>query len=161
MGAEVLDNRRCLGRRRDRSHDCPRMGCMGEGRFDNLVHYVHEERTTTLTRCFVSLASFPSVSESLGRYTSQTLVPLSGILLFASFLPLDSSFLLGNSGEPILAPLAPLVLFIASGCVAVSWYLLRGTMWVVFRVVSLFGRFVILLHRRCKRSILLYAQHHR
>jgi len=84
-------------------------------------------------------ASFATVPESLARYASRTLAPLSGVLLLASFLPLDSSFLLGNSGEPILAPLAPLVLFTASGCVAISWYLLQSIMWVLFKVVSLFG----------------------
>ena len=68
------------------------------------------------------------------------MVPLAGILLLASCLPLDVRYLLGNAGEVLLAPLAPLVLFVASGCVVLSWCILRSVMWVLLSVVSVFGR---------------------
>lgn len=86
---------------------------------------------------------FPSVAESLTRYVLHTMVPLAGVLLLASCLPLDVGFMLGNSGEVVLAPLASLVLFIASGCVVLSWGLLRVLTWISLRVISVFGRLAL------------------
>lgn len=68
------------------------------------------------------------------------MVPLGGAVLLLSCLPLHVGYLLGNAGELVLAPLAPLVLFATSGCVILSWYCLRGIMQVLFSVVSVFGR---------------------
>ncbi|KAF8591481.1 PGAP1-domain-containing protein [Ramaria rubella] len=87
-------------------------------------------------------ATFPSVSESLVQYVSQKMAPLSGVLLILSCLPLDSKYLLGNSGDPLLSPLAPLVLFITSGCVVISWTLLQGILWALLKVALIFGRLV-------------------
>ena len=114
---------------------------MGERRFDALMQCmlgVDNGADHVIFR--TSVDAFPDISETLTRYVSHTMVPLAGILLLASCLPLDVGYLLGNAGEIVLAPLAPLVLFVASGCVVLSWYILRGIMWVVLIVVSPFGR---------------------
>jgi GPI inositol-deacylase len=95
-----------------------------------------------LIQLVVSLDPFPSVAESLRRYVWYTMTPLAGILLLASCLPFDPGFMLGNSGEIVLAPLASLVLFVASGCVVLSWGFLRVVTWTLLKVVSIFGRLV-------------------
>ncbi|KAF8517867.1 PGAP1-like protein-domain-containing protein [Gautieria morchelliformis] len=84
--------------------------------------------------------AFPDVAESLARYVTQTMAPLAGVLLLASCVPLDAGYLLGNAGEVALAPLAPLVLFVASGCVVLSWGILRCVMWGMLNAASVFGR---------------------
>jgi GPI inositol-deacylase len=87
-----------------------------------------------------SVDAFPHVAESLSRYVTQTMAPLAGALLLASCVPLDAGYFLGNAGEVALAPLAPLVLFVASGCVVLSWGILRGVMWGILNAASIFGR---------------------
>ncbi|KAH9019092.1 PGAP1-like protein-domain-containing protein [Lactarius hengduanensis] len=76
-------------------------------------------------------APMPSVSESLSVFTRATLPRLLGATLAISLLPLPRDYVLGNGGEIVFAPLAPLVLLIATGLVTVSWWVLCITMWPI------------------------------
>lgn len=85
----------------------------------------------------------PSVQESLAHYCRflfRYFVPAS--LLF-SVIPLSEALYLGNNGNVLFAPIAPLILLIASGFVCVSWWILAGLLSVIGRTSSfLFGRSV-------------------
>lgn len=80
----------------------------------------------------------PSVSESLSIFTRETLPRLLGATLVLSLLPLPKDYVLGNGGEVIFALLSPLVLLIATGLVAVSWWVLCVVMWPIRKA----GRFL-------------------
>ena len=75
--------------------------------------------------------SIPSVSESLFSFTRGTLPRLMGATLVISLLPLPEDYVLGNAGEIFFAPLAPLLLLLATGFVAVNWYVLCALMWPI------------------------------
>jgi glycosylphosphatidylinositol deacylase len=67
----------------------------------------------------------PSVDQSMRYYEkvlSRFLIPVS---FLASFLPWPPEFYLGLGSSAIFAPLAPLILLLASGLVVVSWWALR------------------------------------
>lgn len=69
------------------------------------------------------------------------LLPKATILfLLISLLPLSSDMWLGNVGETIFSPLAPLILFISAGLVCLSWIVLRSCL-------SVFGRPLIFVQR--------------
>ena len=91
-----------------------------------------------------NIASMPSVQESLACYSGflfRYFVPAS--LLF-SVIPLSEALYLGNNGNVLFAPIAPLILLIASGLVCVSWWILAGLLWMIGRASSfLFGRSVL------------------
>lgn len=77
----------------------------------------------------------------------QSLLSITGLLpkasvlfFFISLLPLPSDIWLGNVGEPILSPLAPLILFISAGLVCLSWIILR-------LCLSVFGRMSLFVQR--------------
>lgn len=78
----------------------------------------------------------PSIQESLARY-SRFLFRyfLPGSLVF-SVMPLSEMFYLGNNGNLLLAPIAPLILLIASGLVCVSWWILAGLLSVIGQASS-------------------------
>ncbi|KAF8806287.1 PGAP1-domain-containing protein [Phlegmacium glaucopus] len=82
----------------------------------------------------------PSVQASLacyGRFLFRYILP--GSLVF-SVIPLSETLYLGNNGNLLLAPIAPLVLLIASGLVCVSWWILAGLLSMIGRTSSfLFG----------------------
>lgn len=87
-----------------------------------------------------SVGFFPSFSEGLSKFISQDLLFLAGGLTLLSCLPLNADFLLGNSGEILFSPLAAFILFLSSGCVAISHIVLEISMWIGHRMNSLFGR---------------------
>ena len=88
-----------------------------------------------------NIAPMPSVQESLVHYRRllfRYFVPAS--LLF-SVIPLSEALYLGNSGKVLFAPIAPLILLLASGLVCVSWWILAGLLSIIGRASSfLFGR---------------------
>lgn len=90
-----------------------------------------------------NIASMPSVQESLTlycRFLFSYFVPAS--LLF-SVIPLSETLYLGNNGNVLFAPIAPLILLIASGLVCVSWWILAGLLTIIERASSfLFKRSV-------------------
>jgi len=88
----------------------------------------------------------PSVGQSLriyARFLFRYLLP--GSLAF-SILPLPESLVMGNNGVPFLAPIAPLILLIASGLVCVVWWILLLLITVIGVSSTLvFGRSVLAL----------------
>jgi GPI inositol-deacylase len=85
----------------------------------------------------------PSMQESLacyGRFLLPYFLPAS---LVFSVIPFSETLYLGNNGNFLLAPIAPLILLIASGLVCVSWWILAGLLSITGRVNRLlFGRSV-------------------
>ncbi|KAI5118768.1 hypothetical protein M0805_005649 [Coniferiporia weirii] len=68
--------------------------------------------------------------------SNSRLLPRAMVLFYLfSFLPLSSGYWLGNVGEPLFAPIAPFILLLSSGLVALSWVLLMVLLapygWVV------------------------------
>lgn len=60
-----------------------------------------------------------------------------------SVLPLPETLYLGNKGTLFLTPIAPLLLFIASGIVCVSWWVLCILLTITGETsVFIFGRSV-------------------
>lgn len=55
-------------------------------------------------------------------------------------LPLPSKYYLGNRGEFLLAPIAPLLLLIVTGLVSISWWILLLLMWPIGRIGILFPK---------------------
>lgn len=62
-----------------------------------------------------------------------------GFTLF-SFLPVPSDYWLGNSGEPLFALIAPFILVLSVGLVALSWILLTMIIYPYSRFLSIFSR---------------------
>ncbi|KAH9047006.1 PGAP1-like protein-domain-containing protein [Lactarius deliciosus] len=85
-------------------------------------------------------APTPSVSDSLSVFTRVTLPRLLGATFAISLLPLPRDYALGNGGEIVFAPLAPLVLLIATGLVTVSWWVLCITMWPIRKAGRVLAR---------------------
>ncbi|CAA7258574.1 unnamed protein product [Cyclocybe aegerita] len=76
-------------------------------------------------------SSTPSVGQSLASYCPllfRYLLPGSFAL---SFLPLPPSLYIGNKGVPFFSGIAPLILFVASGLVCVSWWILLLLLTIV------------------------------
>ncbi|KDR84062.1 hypothetical protein GALMADRAFT_219892 [Galerina marginata CBS 339.88] len=86
------------------------------------------------------VAPVPTIGQSLARYTSalfRYLLPASSIF---SVFPLPESLYLGNEGVVFLAPIAPLILFLASGLVCISWWILVALLTIIGQVSTiLFG----------------------
>jgi glycosylphosphatidylinositol deacylase len=58
-----------------------------------------------------------------------------------SFVPFPDDYYLGNTGEPLFAPLAPILLLLSTGLVCTSWWVLCVLMWPIGRFGdALFGR---------------------
>lgn len=86
----------------------------------------------------------PSVQESLARYCRLLFRYFLPASLTFWIIPLSETLYLGSYGNMLLAPIAPLILFIASGLVCVSWWILVGLLSVIGRASSfLFGRSVL------------------
>jgi hypothetical protein len=61
-----------------------------------------------------------------------------------SFVPLPVDYYLGNEGEALFAPIAPVLLLLASGLVFVTWWVLTILMWSIGNIGTLFlGRSVV------------------
>ena len=71
----------------------------------------------------------PGVAASLEVFARTRVRWLLGAALVFSFVPLPEGWYLGNAGEPVFAPLAPVLLLLSTGLVGVSWYTLRVLMW--------------------------------
>jgi len=80
----------------------------------------------------------PSVQQSLSHFGRKMLFRLLFGSLVVSFIPLPEKYYLGNRGEPFFAPIAPLLLLLASGLVCISWWVLVVLMWPLGK----FGRLV-------------------
>ena len=89
----------------------------------------------------------PSVQESFAyycRFLFRYFLPAS--LLF-SVIPLSEALYLGNNGNVLFAPIAPLILLIASGLVCVSWWILAGLLSMTGQASRfLFGRSVLFVY---------------
>ncbi|GJJ07529.1 hypothetical protein Clacol_001731 [Clathrus columnatus] len=83
---------------------------------------------------------FLPLNEALSLFVSRKLLPLAGGLVFLSCLPLNADFLLGNSGEMILSPLAVLVLVVSSGCVVITLNILDVLVWIARKTNTLLRR---------------------
>lgn len=76
-----------------------------------------------------TVGSVPSVEASLITFVRGRLLVLMGHTCMVSLLPLPVGMWLGNRGEWILAPIAPLLLVTATGLVAVIWGAVITLMW--------------------------------
>ena len=80
------------------------------------------------------------VPESLSRSTRGTLPRLLVATFVLSLLPLPKDYLLGNGGEVIFAPHAPVFLLIATGLLVLSWWILRLLMWPIHKSKRILAR---------------------
>ena len=72
-----------------------------------------------------------SVPQSLTMFISSAFTKLLIVSFMVACLPLPTNYYLGTRGEPLLAPIAPVILFIVTGLVSVSWWILTIFMWLV------------------------------
>jgi len=81
-----------------------------------------------------------SLQKSLTMFISSRFI----MLLIGSFvvacLPLPTNYYLGTKGEPLLAPIAPVIIFIVTGLVQVSCWMLGILIWIIGRMESMFPR---------------------
>ena len=81
------------------------------------------------------------MQQSLAVFSARILPKLLVTSFFVSFVPFPVDYYLGNEGHPLFAPLAPLLLLVATGMVCVSWWTLEVLMWSIGKVgVKVFGR---------------------
>ncbi|KAF8239028.1 PGAP1-domain-containing protein [Tricholoma matsutake] len=100
--------------------------------------------------------AMPTVHQSLSTYSSKPLRKLMLASFLISFLPLPVEYYLGNEGDILFAPIAPLLLFIASGLVFVSWWVLVVLMWPLGKVgILLVGRHRRYEERSVRRSTII------
>lgn len=79
----------------------------------------------------VRSACVPPVSHSLRDFGQRQLPKLMLVSYLLSLLPLPDYLFIGMEGEWLYAPIAPLLLMVASGLVCVSWMLLVVLMWPI------------------------------
>ncbi|KIY73861.1 PGAP1-domain-containing protein [Cylindrobasidium torrendii FP15055 ss-10] len=79
-------------------------------------------------------ASSRSVAQSLQYFHRRRLPCLLIGLSLLSFMPLPLEYFLGNTGEPWLAPLAPIILLISVGLVSTSALVLSVLLWPIQRI---------------------------
>ena len=87
-----------------------------------------------------------SLDIALSNFVKHRLVLFAGLSVFISVLPLHVGVWLGNRGQPMFALLAPFLLLIVTGLVAVSWWILKVCIWtwrVVMRILP-FGKTYVL-----------------
>ena len=73
----------------------------------------------------------PSVGQSLFIYSRRTLGKLLLTSVLIALLPIPADYYLGTGGEILFAPIAPVLVLIASGLVFVSWGLLKCLVWLL------------------------------
>ncbi|OBZ70020.1 GPI inositol-deacylase [Grifola frondosa] len=84
--------------------------------------------------------ALPDVRSSLDRF-ARCVLPWALLASYVfSLVPLPAGFWLGNRGEPIFAPIAPLLLLIVTGLVFVSWWTLSLMLWPLSRILGMIGR---------------------
>ncbi|KAJ4479140.1 PGAP1-like protein-domain-containing protein [Lentinula aciculospora] len=86
-----------------------------------------------------SIPCVPPVSRSLREFAERKLLKFMLASYLLSLLPLPDYLFLGMKGEWLYAPIAPLLLLIASGLVCLSWMLLVALMWPVGKISHLFS----------------------
>ncbi|KAJ3895608.1 PGAP1-like protein-domain-containing protein [Lentinula edodes] len=77
------------------------------------------------------ISCVPPVSHSLRDFGQRQLPKLMLVSYLLSLLPLPDYLFIGMEGEWLYAPIAPLLLVVASGLVCVSWMLLVVLMWPI------------------------------
>ncbi|KAL0577563.1 GPI inositol deacylase [Marasmius crinis-equi] len=100
-------------------------------------------------------AAIPSVSRSLETFGRRTYPKLLIASFVISFIPLPEEYYLGNAGTYVFAPIAPILLTMATGLVCVSWALLNVLMWPMEKIGRLFASRQRVDVKRARRSILL------
>lgn len=84
----------------------------------------------------------PTVEYSLATFTRLLLHYLLPCSFVLAFIPLPASLYVGNRGIAFLAPVAPVILFIASGLVCVIWGILVLLLTICGKISSiLLGRY--------------------
>ncbi|KAJ3826754.1 PGAP1-like protein-domain-containing protein [Lentinula raphanica] len=83
--------------------------------------------------------SVPCVRNSLVKFARLRLPKLLLSSYLLALLPLPESLFMGLRGEWLYAPIAPLLLMIASGLVCLSWWLLVALMWPIGKISHLFS----------------------
>jgi len=76
-------------------------------------------------------SAMPSVGQSLVLYSRRTLGKLLLTSVLVALLPIPADYYLGTGGEILFAPIAPVLVLIASGLVFVSWGLLKSLIWLL------------------------------
>ena len=73
--------------------------------------------------------------------SASTLLPKAALLFFViSLLPLPNKMWLGNTGEFIFSPIAPLILLISTGMVCLTWIVLRLCLYLLGKPLALVMR---------------------
>jgi len=81
----------------------------------------------------------PSLNQTVRCYSQLLWRFILPIYLFASFLPWPTELYLGLGVAGPFAPLAPLILLIASGLVIATWWVLKGLEWTLRPVAKIFA----------------------
>lgn len=76
-----------------------------------------------------ALGNMRSVGASLAAFARSRLPMMLSASFIVSLIPLPTNMWLGNTGEWILATIAPLLLLTVTGLVTVSWLVLLALMW--------------------------------
>lgn len=82
----------------------------------------------------------PTVKQSLTTYSQTTFPKLLFASLLIAALPIPAEYYLGTNGEILFAPIAPILLLIASGLVCISWWILVALMWPIGKLGALIFR---------------------
>jgi hypothetical protein len=101
---------------------------------------------TALLKEVLSSASMPTVGQSLSQYNYHLLRYFLPASLIISVLPLPEWVYTGNKGLLFLAPIAPIILLIASGLVCVVW-------WILFSLLAVIGKLSTFIYGRSVSSL--------
>ena len=88
-------------------------------------------RFVTGNLCVQFDPAMPSVGQSLFIYSRRTLSKLLLTSVLVALLPIPPGYYLGTGGEILFAPIAPVLVLLASGLVFVSWGLLKCLIWLL------------------------------
>ncbi|TFK99201.1 PGAP1-like protein-domain-containing protein [Pterulicium gracile] len=80
--------------------------------------------------------SIPSVDETISTFCGLPMVYMACASFVVALWPLPRWMYLGNQGEPLLAIVAPLMVFLCTGLVVVSWWILSSLVWVLSKVFA-------------------------
>ncbi|THV08207.1 GPI-inositol-deacylase [Dendrothele bispora CBS 962.96] len=83
-------------------------------------------------------ALLPSPQQSLRTFCRKTLPKILLASYVLALIPFSSEYFLGTNGSPVLAPLAPLFVLLATGLVCTSWFVLMILMWPIGKMGSIF-----------------------
>lgn len=88
--------------------------------------------------------SIPSVDETISTFCGLPMVYMACASFVVALWPLPRWMYLGNQGEPLLAIVAPLMVFLCTGLVVVSWWILSSLVWVLSKVFARCAAFLFL-----------------